>query len=97
MYAVVREITNKPGQELSDQEREEYESLLTSVPGFYGQLTVDIGDGKLIRIAVWESDAGRTAIFDRDEVKRAGEIFEARQNMPIIGGGQVVSNTLLKA
>ncbi len=96
MYTVVREITRKPGQELSDQEREEYETLLTSVPGFYGQLTVDIGEGKLIRIAVWESDAGRTAIFGRDEVKRAGEIFETRQNMSIVGRGQVISNTLLK-
>lgn len=90
MYAVVREITQKPGQELGDQEREESEALLTAVPGFYGQLTVDIGEGKLLRIAVWESDAGRTANSDREEVKRAGGVFEARQDMTLIGRGQVI-------
>ncbi len=97
MYAVVREITSKPGQVISGQEREEYEGLVSALPGFYGQLTVDIGDGKLIRIAVWESDAARTATFGREENRRYYENIEARQNMPIAGRGQIISNTLIKA
>jgi hypothetical protein len=96
MYVVVREITQKPGQDLSDRERAESEDLLSALPGFYGQLMVDIGAGKLIRIAVWESHEGRAASSDRDEVQRAGEVFEGRQEMALIGQGRVISNTLLK-
>lgn len=96
MYVVVRALSYKPGHELTAEERDESEALMVGVPGFHGNLTVDIGGGKYIRVSIWESKEAWATPTDAAEGARIYmEKYAARIVAPVIGQGEVVSNTLL--
>lgn len=96
MYALVRQLSVTPGHAITTQDREEAEAIAKTMHGQIGQLTIDIGDGKFIRIALWTSAADRAVNTGSDaaDVRRADELYFAHLDMPIIGQGEVISNTL---
>ncbi|MFN8511928.1 MAG: hypothetical protein U0841_04930 [Chloroflexia bacterium] len=100
MYVVVREVTPLPGHEVTTAQRDEAEALTMVLAGFHGQLTVDIGDGKHLRIAVWTSAEERASNDTNPAVQadltRIDELYSDHVSAQIIGRGEVVSNTLLK-
>ena len=59
MYALVRQLSVKPGHTVTAHDREEAEAIAKTMRGQLGQLTIDIGEGRHIRIAVWASAAER--------------------------------------
>jgi hypothetical protein len=58
---------------------------------------VDIGGGKLIRIAVWSSQEERVSHADRSETLQYHAQYMPRMKNAIITQGEVVSNSLIKA
>ena len=96
MYAVVRMMSVKPGHTMTPEAREESEAIARQLPGALGAITIDIGEGKWIRIALWTSSEERESnTIDTPGVRRTGELYGWHMDMPIIGQGEVVSNTLL--
>ena len=97
MYALVRQLSVKPGHTVSAHDREEAEAIARTMRGRLGQLTIDIGEGRYIRIAVWASAAERATNTGSEApaVGRADDLYFAHLDMPIIGQGEVVSNTLI--
>jgi hypothetical protein len=96
MYAVIREVTVKPGHEVSAEQREEAEAIEAGQAGFYGQLTVDIGAGKFMRIAVWTSEEERETSVNGEDENPIVHVYWSHITKPRIGSGQVISNTLIK-
>lgn len=84
----------KPGHTMTSEIREETEALIRTMPGSLGQLTIDIGDDKFIRIALWTSAEDRSANVGTPADQRQREMYGAHLDQPIIGQGEVVSNTL---
>lgn len=95
MYALVREVSRKPGHDVGEQEREEAEAIQARMAGSLGQLTVAIGDNRFIRIAVWTSTEDRAANLNSEDHRRI-IAYWSQMNDTLIGEGEVVSNTLLK-
>lgn len=94
MYAVVRMLSVKPGHAVTPAAREENEAIARQMRGSLGQITIDIGEGKWIRVALWTSAEERETNVETPEDRRAGEIYGQHLDMPIIGRGEVISNTL---
>ena len=95
MYAVVREVSQKPGHDVGEREREEAEAIQARMAGSHGTLTIDIGEGKFIRVALWTSAEERATNFGTEDIRRISEYWSHMDDV-VLGQGEVVSNTLLK-
>ena len=56
MYAVVRESQRRPeGQAQAEADRAEFVALRAQQPGSLGAISLDLGDGRTVTVALWES------------------------------------------
>ena len=58
MFAVIRETTYDPEKLRQGQaQRDEFVALRNRQPGFAGGVEVDAGDGRVLTLGLWESEA----------------------------------------
>ena len=99
MYAVVREATYDSKKKASASKQvEEFARIRAQQPGYRGVVTVDVGDGRTLTIALWESEeqsqAGSTKIAPEAE-RLMGPLWTAPSR--VIGSGEVIYNDLVKS
>jgi len=62
MYAIVGEITIKAGnEERAAPLIQELQQLRARQPGYRGSVTVDAGEGRMLLLALWDSEEQATA------------------------------------
>ena len=97
MYAVIREATRRPEMdEPGRAARQEFFALRARQPGFRGSLTVDAGEGRVVTIALWESEQAQAAAAGTlaPEAERLMAPSVAGGPARIVYQGPVVANDL---
>ena len=96
MFAQIRESTFHPGVE--EQRRaplEEFAALRAQQPGYRGAASIDAGDGRLVTVTFWESEAAAAATVAvlRPQADRLlGALWSSRSE--VVYQGPVVSEDL---
>jgi hypothetical protein len=99
MYAVVREATYDVEKKArASKQVDEFARIRAQQPGYRGVVTVDIGDGRTLTVALWETEAQSQAASGKitPEAERLmGPLWTSPSR--VIGGGEVVYNDLTKS
>ena len=99
MFAVVREATYDTKKKASGSKQvEEFARIRSQQAGYQGTVTVDVGDGRTLTLALWESK-------EQQEAASATLAPEAQRLMgplwtipaQIVGSGEVIQNDLTKS
>jgi heme-degrading monooxygenase HmoA len=62
MYAITRESHLRPGaEEQLRAGREQFAALRAQQPGYQGSMVFDAGDGRIVTIALWDSEEAEVA------------------------------------
>lgn len=98
MFATVREGTYDPVKMARGKAQvDEFWQIRAQQPGYQGAVTVDVGDGRVLIITLWQTpEQGQAAQAVLDP--QAQRLMEPLQSVPsrIIGRGNVIYNDLTR-
>jgi hypothetical protein len=96
MFAVVREATYDSKKRASGSKQvEELARIRAQQPGYQGVVTVDVGDGRTLTVALWETEEQQEAASAKvaPEAQRLmGPLWTTPSR--IIGQGEVIHNDI---
>ena len=99
MFAVIREATYDTKKKASGSKQvEEFARIRAQQPGYQGVVTVDVGDGRTLTVALWETEeqgqAGSAKITPEAE-RLMGPLWTTPSR--VIGQGEVIHNDIAKS
>jgi len=98
MYAVVRELTFTPGKaDPGNPQIQEFARLRAQQPGYQGRVAVDAGNGRVVLVALWESQERAEAaarVLDPEAQRLLNPMFAAP--MRVLAAGNVLSSDVAK-
>jgi hypothetical protein len=99
MYAVLREATyDVEKKSRASKQVDEFARIRAEQPGYRGVVTVDIGDGRTLTVALWDTEAQNKAASAKvaPEAERLmGPLWTTPSQ--VIGSGEVIYNDLTKS
>ena len=96
MYAVVRKLFYDPKKlAQADKQMQEFDALHAAQPGYRGNMVVDAGDGRMVVLNLWESEAHAQAALGV-MVPVVQRLIEPLMTAPaeLVASGDLVKNDL---
>ncbi len=99
MFAVVRESIFDPDKRRQGQAQiEEFAARRSRQPGYAGYVAVDAGDGRMVMLVLWESEAHATAAttaMEPEAQRLMGPLWTTPSR--VIAQGPVLRSDLVKS
>lgn len=92
MYTVVRHYKGEPGhtEEVTRRLQEGFVPLLRQVPGFTGYYVMDLGDGEIMSVSVYQDKAGADESIRRASGWVRENLAQWFPNPPQVLEGEVI-------